>query len=339
VRAGDVEKALDDARSRGVEPAAADLLYVYRDRITLLDEARGPRQPNGGAESGSIPPDLRATALALLIARRADRLDYVQSFRREVLRGRLLKADKTEGWIRRQANGDGEPTVHVRPAVADLGPELIREMLRYRDAEDRPRSIPVRADGKLGRLKRVAEELVREFPVWPESDAVHFVLTGEMPPPLLARWTVRRHRDFPAMDSIVIEASPRVSLNDFSTFYRDARTQLIGEGERSRAVVSEDRLSLGLFADANNDGRFRTWREAMDAWRAENPEQQRYRDDEVKRFARDCAAGYKAITGTRFVWGEAQHDEPAEPSEIRDAIELDEEGRMQLRSPDDKTGE
>lgn len=331
------------------DPDAA-VMYLL-DQLHAWERAQ-PRR-NERAQPRAIPPDLSATALALLMTKRAERLPYVQSFRREVLRGRLLRADKTQDWIRRQAKRDGEATWHVtkRPAVADwpAESESVPETLRYR-SDDRTRVALIRIDGTLGRLKRVARDLMREFPPWTEADAVQFVLTGEMPLPLLANVTIRRHGHLPATNSIVIEVNPRVSPQEVVKLYQDARggrSRSIGkagkEGERTR----EHRLKLGLFADAHNDGK-RTWPEVMAAWNAENPKKEHY--SEPRLFANACRAGYQAITGTRLAWGRRGSEELSEAEQAERAQAFEDmfaSGHAHFTgwpptpadSPDDKTGE
>jgi hypothetical protein len=352
VRRRHVSTALADSETDGRDLAVADLLDAYRDEEQIRAEARAPRRRDGEPKPRAITPDLSATALAVLMTKRAERLAYVQSFRREVLRGRLLKADKTQGWIRRQAKRDGDATWHTtkRPAVADwpAESESVPETLRYR-SDGRTRVALIRIDGTLGRLKRVARELMRAFPTWTETDAVQFVLTGEMPLPLLANVTIRRHGHLPATDSIVIEVNPRVSPQEVVKLYQDARggrSRSIGkagkEGERTR----EHRLKLGLFADAHNDGQM-TWPEVMAAWNAENPKQ-RYREPRL--FANACRAGYQAITGTRLAWGRRGSEELSEAEQAERAQAFEEmfaSGHAHFTgwpptpadSPDDKTGE
>jgi hypothetical protein len=339
VRREVVTQAAGDAKTN-IEQARADVLAAYLEEEQTRLEVRALRGRKK-ARSREIPPDLRADFLAKLLAQRAERFDYVRNFRREVLKGHLLKARadnaNVHGWIRTQAKRDGDATWWERkkPAVAGWPEESesVPETLAYL-SEEGVRRWPIRVDGRLGHLSRVAQALVREFPAWSEAWAVQFVLTGERPPASKGRVTARIG-DLPAFDSITIEVSPRVSLSELSSIYREVRAEVIGEGERSRADVGEHRLKLGIFADAHNDGR--RWQDAMDAWNREHPEERRYSDP--KRFARDCAAGYKAITGERLAWGGTRREEPADSNEIGAAIEVDKEGHMRLRSPDDKTGE
>jgi hypothetical protein len=293
VGTGDVADAL--AHERPVD----DLFDVY---LAVEPRFRTP------AKSRAIPPDLRATALAVLVAKRAERLDYVQSFRREVLRGRLLKADRVRAWIERCAERDKADTKESGPAS---------EMLRYFSEGDEWVE-RIRLDGKLGRLKHLAQKLQEKFPFWPEVWAVQFVLTGEAPPPINGRVKIHRIADLPALGYIEIRVSPRVFPSDLARYYREARAELIGEGRRVREVsegVGEHRLRLGIFADAYNDGRS-SWQDVREAWNNEHPEEEAEHDH--KRFVRDCGAGYTALTGMN--WGrQSQSDDSY--------------------SPDDKTGE
>lgn len=296
VRKGVVDQAVQDVPTHGFDLALADLLAAYDLEAEFAADLLGGNTKGGRRKASrhEIPADARASALSEIIALEASRLPVVESFQRDVLNGRLLRPTTVPGWIRRRASEDGKATWRVKPAVGDWGEESVPETLSY-PSEEGARTVFIRLDGTLGRLKRVVETLVRRFPLWREAGAIDFVLTGQPPAPRLAFVTTRRDGQFRAMDSIALEVSPRVAPRELASLYADVRASVM-DGSRDRGV-SSGRIELGLFAAKHNDGR--SWREALESWNAQHPER-RYAD--WKRFARDCRAGYEGITGAKLIW-------------------------------------
>jgi hypothetical protein len=332
---GTVRDRLEDAERRDLEAAVADLLDDYRAVAELVAKTRNRRR--GGVAAREIPADPRAWALGRILALEAARLPDVLRFRHEVLNDQLLRPEEVSTWIGKQAEEDGPATwqmaggedwLHLIPetlaypvslpaGVADWTGEALERFgddptpLRYPAREGVAR-LPIPLEGVLGNLKRVAETLTRRYPVWHEATAVEFILTGETPPPRLAYLTTRHVASLPALDTVTLEVSPRLSPFEVKRLYAEVRGELLGDGRRDRPP-SEHRVALGLFAAEHNDGR--SWREAMDAWNASHHGRQ-YEAGDWRRFARDCRVGYERITGAKLQWASKREPNPTDTETV-----------------------
>jgi hypothetical protein len=87
------------------------------------------------AHSGDLSA-LRDWAASILLAQQAAKDKQVQSFRQEVLGGKLLEHSEVEGWIHEQANTDGPITWWIKiPVVVSLDGPIVTEMPRELRAE------------------------------------------------------------------------------------------------------------------------------------------------------------------------------------------------------------
>src|SRR5262249_8651209 len=149
--------------------------------------------------------------------------------------------------------------------------------------------VDINVGGDLGTLRAVARRLVKQHPTWSEADAVNFVLTDQVPPPLSARIVSRQSLRWPAASLLIMTVSPPVRPRDLAKLYSDARDEMLPETPRQRAP-SALKIEAALFADERNDGR--TWSSVLDEWNAARPDRPY---GHWRQFARDCRHGYRAI--------------------------------------------
>ncbi|MDI7245864.1 MAG: hypothetical protein QME92_00080 [Bacillota bacterium] len=264
-------------------------------------------------ERKEIPPDQRLGALAQILAIEASRLPEVIAFREEVLQGRLLKVEEVSGWIRREAEKQGAGSLWVRlplpdgcrpsssrglrwlSCLADLPDDAKStwpvqwdaETLAYPGPEDKwVERVAVARDGPLGQLKRVADALLRRFPLWQEAQAVAFVLCDAIPMLPKARGTLRVSSVAPSR--ITLELDPRLSAREAAGFYAQLRKEALKGPDRP---MTEKHLRLAVFLAEHPDMAWEAlkgqWNRAYPAWAYSD---RRY-------FARDAKAAWERVTG------------------------------------------
>ena len=284
------------------EPAEVDSAF---DWIRAL-EGLGQRTRTGPLkERKELAPDRRAIALAQIRAIEAALDPLVEAFRGDCLRGRLLKPGRIKHWIKKKKDEQGVPARYVKywehtdgarvkppPDLAHYGLKTKLEFgtsssgvyLQYPDG-----SVQVSADSTLGRLKFVASELCHRH-LWPEEEAVGFILSGTPPSPFLGRVTIRRQ---PRTPRVAIEVDPRVRGDEVLRLYKWARDP---EMTKARSL-SEVHAELAVFAAERNDGR--EWNRVRTEWNQTHP---RSLYPELRNFIRDCRKAYERITGESLVW-------------------------------------
>jgi hypothetical protein len=290
-----IEDVIDD-------PAEVDSVF---DRVRDLEDLR--RRPRAGPREArkELAPDRRAIALARIRAIAAARDPLVEAFRAECLRGRLLRPGRIKHWIEKREDEQGVPARYVKrwertggarvkppPDLARYGLETKWEFgnsssgvfLLYPGG-----SVQVSTDSKLGRLKFVASALRHRY-LWPEEEAVGFILSGTTPSPFFGCVTVRRQ---PRTPRVTIEVDPRVRADEVLRLYKWARDP---ETTQARSL-SEVHAELAVFAAERNDGR--EWRRVLAEWNRTHP---RSLYPELRNFIRDCRKAYERITGESLVW-------------------------------------
>ncbi|MCH8889569.1 MAG: hypothetical protein IH827_00590 [Myxococcales bacterium] len=284
------------------EPAEVDSVF---DWIRNIEDLR--RQPRAEPREATkeLAPDRRAIALAQIRAIEAARDPLVEAFRGDCLRGRLLKPGRIKHWIEKKKDEQGVPARYVKrwertdgarvkppPDLAHYGLKTKLEFgnsssgvyLQYPDG-----SVQVSADSTLGRLKFLASELCHRH-LWPEEEAVGFILSGTAPSPFLGRVTIRRQ---PRAPRVAIEVDPRVRGDEVLRLYKWARDP---EMTKARSL-SEVHAELAVFAAERNDGR--EWNRVLTEWNQTHP---RSLYPELRNFIRDCRKAYERITGESLVW-------------------------------------
>ena len=151
----------------------------------------------------------------------------------------------------------------------------------------------VSADSQLGRLKFVASALSHRH-LWPEAEAVGFILSGTAPSPFLGCVTVRHE---PRTARVTIEVDPRVRADEVLRLYKWARDP---ETTKARSL-SEVHAELAVFAAERNDGR--EWSRVLAEWNQTHPGSLY---PEPRNFIRDCRQAYERITGESLAWRRAR---------------------------------
>lgn len=286
-----------------------------------------------------VPADRRGEALACIVADDAAQLPQVVSFRRDVLRGRLMSLEQIAPWVRRQAERGGPATHYARvpltekwtPAVEGKlwpprpGISYDLDLLHFPNPEKVVESVPVRAGGTLQRLLAVAKFLARRHG-WTEAYAVAFVLTGKTPAPVQGRVTVTMRTPYSALSTLTMELSPRLNPAEVARLYQKARTgELFGPAapglragaalpaERVKAM-SDEHCELAVFIAQANDGR--SWGRALAEWNRRRPEEKR---ESLPGFTRAAREAYQRVTGQPLEWQRkrGEHGEGKEERSVR----------------------
>lgn len=283
------------------DPEEIDSVF---DRIRELEELRHRPRTGTREESKNLPPDQRAIALARILAGEAARHPLVESFRVECMRGQLLHPRRIKSWIEEREREQGEPARYVRrwermgggkvkppnrrlfgmETWLELGEASSGVFLQYPGD-----SVQVSPDSHLGRLKFTATALRHQF-LWPEEEAVEFILSGTVPRPFLGSVRIGNAHRAPR---ITIEVDPRVPTRDVLRLYAWARDS---EAAKTRSL-SELHAQLAVFAFERNDGR--AWIRVLEEWNKTNAH---HSYSELSNFIRDCHRAYERITGSSLDW-------------------------------------
>lgn len=293
------------------------LLERYRE----LEALKGHREPAvREPREVRLPPDKRLIALSEILAAEASRLPEVLRFRQEVLGGQLIPREQVPSWIEQKAEEDGGgthrveiplPPGHELPdPMGKLSPEWLRRLadtiekhglriycgfrpdtLSYPGlpGEDWARRVPVRHDGVLGRLKRIAGQLCKRYPPWQEAQAVAFVLSGAIPLVPIGRVTYHLSSHMPARMTMMVD--PRLSKEEVADLYARHRRKLFQGQDKP---MTEKHLRLAVFLAENPTS---TWAERMLKWNASYP-QWGYKN--YRTFCRDALAAYERVRGHKF---------------------------------------
>src|SRR5690606_3137136 len=126
--------------------------------------------------------------------------------------------------------------------------------------------------------------------LWPEDEAVGFILSGTVPSPFFGSVRIR---DTLSTPRISIEVDSRVPVREVLRLYRWARD---AEAMKTRSL-SNAHADLAVFAFERNDGR--EWARVLEEWNEKNPQ---HSYDELSNFIRDSRKAYKRITGISLEW-------------------------------------
>jgi hypothetical protein len=235
-----------------------------------------------------------------LLGRRAAAREDVQKFRKDVLAGRLLHADKVEGWILERTPRTGLEGLILEveaPAegILDLeAPGRLRSPLTVRELVGMKRQfvdyatptathvkrMPTAAKGPLAWLRHLSEQLAKSYH-WQPAQATLFVLTGQVPLVSSLRWSVKASDEAGAR--LELNLDPLLSPKQLSAKYARLRKRLVGTRARVRQL-SEKHLTLANFvADRPAD---EAWAKRLRTWNAEYP---RWKYRHESNFRRDAA--------------------------------------------------
>lgn len=155
---------------------------------------------------------------------------------------------------------------------------------------------PVNAVGALVELATVAESLNRRYD-WSEAWAATFVLTGTVPPALIANWTASEpwpwHK---ARRRMTITVRLDVQPSQLVEMYREKRNEML-RGEPMQRAIGEHKARLAVFAARHSKGY--TWGQTMRIWNRENPTTQFTSEPQ---FTRDSRDAFNRIMGEPLNW-------------------------------------
>lgn len=300
----------DDGHVQEVESGAAGVEYLVERVRRVRRVAASRRQARNEAGATVNPAELarrassRADAISALLAADASRREEVVAFRREVLRGKLLKPERVAEWIeRRSREGEqvrrkvlGEPW-EVDPRAE--GREWIdgRPVVRY-ETPSVEYAAPeggwvqrAASSSELERLRKVGEGLASRYG-WQPAQATIFLLTGAVP--ILPAIRARTVSKLPvvAATRIVLEVDPTATPREVAEHYAEVRTRVTG-GQRSRRM-SEKHLRLAIFAESHDQG---AWADRMARWNSDFPD---WRYTEPTNFQRDATSAISRLLRPPF---------------------------------------
>ena len=243
----------------------------------------------------------RQWALSLLLAREAEKGEGVTTFRRKVLKGRLVKFENIGAWIERRGKKDGLRTrwlevplpdraeynagrISITPPIQigndyEVEGSLRARFLKYAaPGSNVQNSIAVTHGKTLDHLRAVSEHLSRRFG-WQEGQATTFVLTGRVPLLDICRVVTRIRSPMGATSRVELIVDPGLSPKQVADVYQGARRDLVGPRHRE---LSEKHIVLAQFAAERQEGE--TLAQSMKRWNQTYPDW-RYKVD--TNFGRD----------------------------------------------------
>lgn len=252
----------------------------------------------------------RIEAVSDALAEIARHRKGVMSFRREILKGKLVSIHEIERWINeRQNDGIYRNALRVRvPRNFDweildrgeIGPPLSLcgqyqiegpcpiDFLNYATpAANWVRRVPVGRDGVLREVYNLSKDLARLF-TWQEAQATVFLLTDLAPliqaegvqlsPLTITTLPDGGQKPLSCLTHVRLTIDPAITPQELSEIYGKIRLKLLGRKPRAQ---SEKHLHLAVFAVKHTA----LDREAMNEWQREFP---KWRYSRVSLFARDA---------------------------------------------------
>jgi hypothetical protein len=242
--------------------------------------------------------DLRLDALSDVSAAEADNNPGVVRFRREVLRGKLMRPEKVWPWIERQAK-------RPRPAATyypDSDLQIITPDAPLIFRPDGSFISPVE-DTPLGHMSRISENLYREYG-WDAPAARAFLLCGVAP-----KLGATYEPEYGArLEWIRLRVPVTFGAGDVGDMYAEARQEVWGklgiDRTRSRTRrIDPQTAERAVFAARHNTGA--TWREALEAWNTAHEQPFRTKDGrpaDWRAFRDALARAYQQVTWQKLVW-------------------------------------
>jgi len=284
-------------------------LYEFARDAVEADRETAPRLR--ADYTTHVVTDARMSALAALTSRWADTSPAVTSFRDEVLGGTLVTLEDVPAWIaaraREEEAGDGEAQFGLR--YFD-GPE------DHEDPFATMRVVFAREGGTLHRLWEAVWEssftlggrLSMEAPYFREGQrepwsaidearGVDRVLSGAAQRIDTVRVVLQEFGNVPALNTITLKVSARVSPRELYQLYQQAR---IGYGVARDRALGEKSLALARLAD---DYRLavtrREWKDLREEWNKAHPEWA-FKQKLVTQFANACRDAWESLTGLEW---------------------------------------
>lgn len=262
-------------------------------------------------KKGSSPASKADVVLSRVIAGEISKLPFVKQFRREVLNGNLLHPEEIETWIQAKRKEDGPPTkyVKIRPKGIDVTIDknnwwplkvmpsfetddvigVEHEFLSYPSKID---VFPINVDGTLGRLKSIAEEIIKYYsPAWDETQAVGFILTGQTPVIPKVSYSINiTSSGGPCWVTLKFDA--RTTPQDLTKEYSRIRHRILGNSHVK--PLTQKHQELAVFAAEHKDGL--TWEKLMHKWNERFP---KWAYTNYRLFCRDAVGATKRLLNSK----------------------------------------
>ena len=292
----------EEASEHGVE----SVLDYFTTLLHAYDLGRQPGTVITGRPPAARTGDWSHAMSYLLADEAASRLD-VQAFRKDVLRGRLVKPHRIASWIERRASAEPEtyeltiavpaslsPTreLLLRPSdLAKVGEVPVTSVhtpdLDYAEPGDKwTRSVPTGRGGVLDWLRGLSEDLARAYG-WGEAQATIFVLTGLVPLVPAVKANVRLVPGLAGTSRITLEIFLGAEPEEVAKTYRGTRARLLLKRHRA---LSSKHLRLAAFSTRQKPEE--GWGELMRRWNAT------YKKDQYtnrSHFARDMRVAVQRL--------------------------------------------
>lgn len=237
----------------------------------------------------------------------------VVSFRKDLPHGRLPSSN-VFSWANATAEREGQTFLRVESfsgelPIAGYKPEVSVSKRPLWIEIGRHDSIPMRADGTLGRLSAIAHRLAKQFG-WSVSWTAEWILTDELPEQLALTSTTRLegNRDSGRPSSwsrITIQVPAEVPATTVARMHTRLRTEAAKHQptlQLKGAPVGLKQLNAMIFCVARNDGR--SWDSMMAEWhtlRCKGRPHWRYLS--FRNFARDVRDTYQRVMGRSWRQG------------------------------------
>ncbi|GEM_PF-3265551 len=250
-----------------------------------------------------------------ILAYEMGKVPAVKKFRREALKGVLVKSESLKSWVQTMQEKDGPPTRYLKvkdrdvsivtegdrvlmkgcfsPTEEILGLEVID--LTFPGDDGWVNTIPVNASGILGQLKKVADKIIKFYcPVWKEYQAVGFILTGKVPLISKVRYS---YKIIPGMPlQITMKLNARITPKALSEEYTKIRQKLLKK--KRVKPLQEKSLTLVEFFLEYDKNDF-TWKELMQMWNEYYP---KWAYNEYSNFQKDCRRAINWFLGSRVTY-------------------------------------
>lgn len=312
---GYIDEVLSD-----FDGALSDLLRAYKREEKLYKAAfqeglekgvsvYGSRKLFPLPKEGYTPITEEDITLSKVIAYKLNQLPLIRQFRRQVLNDKLLSLDELEGWLREIAKKDGKPTCYAKKAIEKVEFEenkikpIFKEegkyilegpvLLAFPSKSGWTEYIPINVDGVLGRLKKLAEDLIKYYcPAWKEAEAVGFILTGK--PPIIPR--IRYSLSLNSSGGpcwVTLKFDARITPTKLAKDYAQIRKKILGN--HHVIPLSKKHQKLAEFV-SDNKGNL-TWEKLMHKWNEQFPQ---WAYTNYRLFHRDANAAIDRILDNKI---------------------------------------
>ena len=292
--------AIDEKHLRAITAGAVDAIrtacaaIVKSRRVYQIDGSnRRPRQrrdPAGAVDADQPRRRAHEEALAAVLTHEtvchAHDLFGVRTFRRTVLRDRLLRGAEVSAWIRTQTLTQGRPTIHK-----DQHGVHVNILACVSGTSDtRIDRVPTRNGSPVDRLRVVSEDVAAWCGSTP-ADTARWVLTGEPLRLSALQAEVRIQAPMRARSRIVLTVAPTCTPREVARAYRITRRQWFGRLRR----VTDTHARLAVFAI--EQGALPA-PEQMARWNRQAGTPHRYR--QVSVFVRDARHAVQRLTDLKL---------------------------------------